>query len=442
MFKKNVEYIIYKYKFLWVREKKMGLSENKNSIKSSDLINENEFIKFIDESGKWKELLLDIIEKNSELKAENDRLKEISKAIPFIAHDVNNILSPVLNCIEIIEKQKLTKKDLNKNLSIMKLCTEDGLYITNKIKKIIKGCMNEDEKETFLIDDLIDDVIRIQECKLEKLALEKNKKITLVKEADSGVRVKGSAPLIRDIISNIIKNAIDSIENEGKISIATKKKDDKAVIKITDTGKGMTEETKNKIFEPFFTTKGEEGLGIGLSMAKKIIMCHHGNMRVISRINHGTSFIIELPECTKAEMKKSEKKSEKKAVSQNSVKFIGNILLIDDNQQVAKVISDLLKSVTDCNVISSDGNDVEEIIDKNPINIVLCDYSMPDRTGLEIAKVIKNRNVNIYFCLLTGFTGKFKKEKIENIDYVLNKPINTNQINQMFSDYSSKIKKS
>lgn len=410
----------------------MGFLEGEKNNKSSDLSEERDLINFIEQSGKYKEQLLGIIQKNAELKAENNKLKEVSKVIPRITHDINNLLSPILSCVELIEKEELDSEVLNKNLNIIKLCSQDGLYLTSKIKTIIKGCISEKEKEVFLIDDLIDDVINFQKSKLET---EKNKKITFMNQSNSGAIIKASAPLLRDIINNIINNAIDSIGTEGKITVLTKIKNANVVIKITDTGKGMTEEIKNKIFDPFFTTKGEKGLGVGLSMAKKIIMCHNGSMKVISKVDYGTSFIIELPQYTIPDVKNIEKS----LIDQKNIKFCGNILLIDDNKQVASVVGDLLKSITNCKIISSEGYDVEEIVEKNIIDIVLCDYSMPDRSGLDIAKIIKDKNKNIYFCLLTGLIGKFKNGKINNVDYILNKPVNIKQINEMLIDYSIKI---
>ena len=95
---------------------------------------------------------------------------------------------------------------------------------------------------------------------------------------------------------NILSNAIQAIKGEGTIAIKTYTDDDYAVIRIKDSGSGMTEEVKTHIFEPFFTTKDVgEGTGLGLSISYGIIEKHKGKIEVDSQPGVGTEFIIRIP---------------------------------------------------------------------------------------------------------------------------------------------------
>jgi signal transduction histidine kinase len=113
----------------------------------------------------------------------------------------------------------------------------------------------------------------------------------------------GSVPLVKcrhgeinQVFMNILSNAADAIAGEGLITVKTYAEGANVFIRITDTGKGMNEETQRRIFEPFFTTKDVgEGTGLGLNITFKIIQNHGGDIDVQSKVGHGSSFTIRLP---------------------------------------------------------------------------------------------------------------------------------------------------
>jgi signal transduction histidine kinase len=101
---------------------------------------------------------------------------------------------------------------------------------------------------------------------------------------------------IHQVFLNILSNAVQAIENSGSIIINTKIEENSAIITISDTGMGITEENLLNIFDPFFTTKEPgKGTGLGLSIAKNIITHHKGTISCTSKINQGTEFQIKLP---------------------------------------------------------------------------------------------------------------------------------------------------
>ncbi len=101
---------------------------------------------------------------------------------------------------------------------------------------------------------------------------------------------------IKRVIINIIDNAIQAMENKGVINVVLDFDilDNKALISISDTGPGIKDEDKDKLFEPYFSTK-KNGMGLGLTIAKRIIMEHKGNIKVKDNKPRGSIFSIELP---------------------------------------------------------------------------------------------------------------------------------------------------
>ncbi len=95
---------------------------------------------------------------------------------------------------------------------------------------------------------------------------------------------------------NIISNAVDSIQHDGRIIISTSQIDEFAVVAIEDTGSGIPQEVRSKIYDPFFTTKEiGKGVGLGLSITYAIIEEHQGTIEFESEVGKGTKFIITLP---------------------------------------------------------------------------------------------------------------------------------------------------
>ncbi|MDE5826711.1 MAG: GHKL domain-containing protein, partial [Duncaniella sp.] len=105
-----------------------------------------------------------------------------------------------------------------------------------------------------------------------------------------------SPPLTEWVMENLIKNAVDAMEGSGSITITIRSEKNKAVIEISDTGKGIARKNQKAIFNPGFTTKSR-GWGLGLTLTKRIIEDYHGGLIYVkkSELGVGTTFAIELP---------------------------------------------------------------------------------------------------------------------------------------------------
>ena len=100
---------------------------------------------------------------------------------------------------------------------------------------------------------------------------------------------------LREVLVNMVFNAIDAMPEGGTLTLSTRTVNESVVIKVVDTGVGMYPEVRSRIFDPFFTTKGKAGLGLGLAVSFGIIRRHGGNIEVESQYGSGTEFRITLP---------------------------------------------------------------------------------------------------------------------------------------------------
>lgn len=139
------------------------------------------------------------------------------------------------------------------------------------------------------LNGVVEDLLEFVRFELEQAEIE------LITDFDTALpQIKLDARYLKQALLNLAKNAIAAMPDGGMLRVSTQTRGDQVLLRISDNGTGMSEETRNKIFEPYFTTK-DFGSGIGLTLVYKVIKEHMGDISVISREGHGTTFTITLP---------------------------------------------------------------------------------------------------------------------------------------------------
>lgn len=359
---------------------------------------------------------------------QNEKLRAMGEMAAGITHDINNILTPILGSVLLLKDKTVDKQSL-KLLSVIELCSFDGMNITKRVKRLTKKSNNNDF-ETFNIDTVISDAIDLTRSKWLTESIFKGININIIKSLKSNASIEGNITEIREVFINIITNAIDAMPKGGTIEAITRNKSNSVIIEINDNGMGMNKEIQKKIIEPFFTTKGNNGSGLGLSISYNIIISHKGAMKIESEENVGTSFIVKLPTC--GPIIKCQNR-----VSSNDINFDGNVLVIDDQQQIRNVVSSMIKSITKCKIKTCGCEDLDSELKRRKYDIIVCDFTMPSINGLQVAQKVKALNKGTYFCLMTGWVGSFEDKEMVNVDFVLNKPINKESLKQMIFAYTT-----
>ena len=225
------------------------------------------------------------------ISAKMSSLGEISSSI---AHEVNNPLSVIIGRAELTA-MKLEQKDLAKSeiISDLKKISETGHKITKLIKslKTYSRSMTTDPFESCAIKDVISESLEMLEFNL------KQKSINIRVHSEANLIVNAHPHSLSHAMVNIIKNAIDAIEDlpDRWIEIKTLHHEDYVDIQVTDSGPGIDKNVLNKIMLPFFTTKPlGKGTGLGLSITKKIIEEHKGFL-IYDHESINTRFVVRLP---------------------------------------------------------------------------------------------------------------------------------------------------
>jgi len=233
----------------------------------------------------------------------SEKLAGIGTLAAGVAHEINNPLASVASCAEgLINRMDnvdfKTKDDKEVFPDYLKtICDE-----TYRCKSIISKLLDFSRRQVPVfgkvdINGLVSDVVKMimRQKELEKLSIELNLN-------SEPIVIYGDSNQLKQVTINIIMNAIDAIENGGKIKISTSKSNDCAQIMFEDTGCGITSEDLDKVFEPFFSNKSPgKGTGLGLSICYGIIEEHNGKILVSSNgPGKGAIFTVTLPIHNKA----------------------------------------------------------------------------------------------------------------------------------------------
>lgn len=226
-----------------------------------------------------------------------EKLISLGKLAAETAHQVNSPLGAVMGRIQLVLKNldKLDSEMLRKNLKQMMTGCD---HIRTAIGSLLDYSRRVVIKKQVDINSIIEDALIMMSPRLmmEKISVHKSLTENLPKILEIG------GELIHVLVS-IISNAIDAMDKGGRIEVTTDiDKDseinsgDRVRVTIIDTGQGISEQNIERIFTPFFTTKDKgKGTGLGLPIVKRIVSLHKGDIKVLSKINEGTSFILSFP---------------------------------------------------------------------------------------------------------------------------------------------------
>ena len=218
---------------------------------------------------------------------QSEKLAALGRLAAGIAHEVNNPLQPILNCLE----------DAIEDLQANQPIDPQGLRIAEQEVQRIKGIVSRlldfarpstAEKLPIDLHALVNEVIVLTRRQMKQAG------ITIELRLEPVQPIVGTPAQLKQVLLNLMLNAAESMPEGGVLQIEVYPQSDGATLAITDTGTGMDEDMLEHIFEPFYSTKGD-GTGLGLSVTYGIIKGHGGDIRVESEIGKGSRFIVWLP---------------------------------------------------------------------------------------------------------------------------------------------------
>ena len=339
----------------------------------------------------------------------SQRLESIGTLAGGIAHDLNNILRPIMLSIYLL-KEMSDAPEMTKILNTIEESAKRGTDIVRQVLSFARGM--EGEKIEVQLKHSIMEVENIINCTFPK-----NIRL-LISVPDDTSTVLADPAQVHQILLNLCVNARDAMPNGGNLTISLENRmlDEQYAamnvqakagryvqISVTDSGTGMPPGIIDKIFEPFFTTKAmNTGTGLGLSTVMAIVKSHHGIINVYSEPGKGTTFKVYLPAMSLASETQKEK-SEEAALPRGSGEMI---LLVDDEASILDITSQTLQSSGYRVLTATDGAEAMAVYvqHKSEIAIVLTDMMMPIMDGQATIHALMRINPAIKIVAASGLS--------------------------------------
>jgi signal transduction histidine kinase/CheY-like chemotaxis protein len=378
------------------------------------------------------EILLDKVRGEDE--AKND-------FIALLAHELRNPLAPLLSSLELV---RLTEAD-------------------QRTKSAVNAMRGRVRTMARLLDDLLD-LSRIERRSLS-LAIERADLVAIAGRAaetaeplwkerrqrftarfpDSPLEIEGDPVRLEQVIVNLLTNASKYTGAGGQVTLALGREDGCATISVADTGVGILPEMLPQIFAPF--SQGEPGkriggLGIGLALSRELVGMHHGSIEAKSDgLDRGSEFIVRLPlSAGGAAAPRRDRARELKRLAPASPL---SILIIDDNRAAADALAALLAHVGHAVETAYDGvSGVKKAARGRPAAVIL-DIGLPDLSGYEVARELKEAGLEAPLIALTGFGQAEDRRKAlaAGFSYHLVKPVGLADLEPVLREIAKKKKR-
>jgi signal transduction histidine kinase/CheY-like chemotaxis protein len=376
-----------------------------------------------------------------------EKLSALGELASGVAHDFNNTLAGILGRAQLIQRTNDPEK-ISRGLNIIIKTAEDGAKTVKRIQDFARQRRDHDF-EPVSIDQILLDVSEITRPRWKDRAEAANVQISLDLQIRSKAKVMGDESELREVLVNMVFNAVDAMPEGGQLTLGAFDIDDSVVIMIADTGSGMPAEVKSRIFDPFFTTKGKAGMGLGLAVSFGIIRRHEGSVQVDSEVGVGTKFMISLP---KAEVTEEANISEAELAKPQSTPshstnitrtFDENqpkILVVDDEEPVRELLRDLLEH-EGCRVYMAPGSrEALGLFEVHQFDGIFTDVGMPGMSGWELSHAIRERKKQIPIAVVTGWGEAVgsDEQKEAGVDWVIAKPFRAEKISEIAQEMSRK----
>ena len=334
-----------------------------------------------------------------------------------VAHNINNRLTPVLGWTEMLQErlsadEAIAGDELKHALTVIHQGASDSVETVRRLQEYSRPARVKGP-EAVQLRDVLEQLLALTRPQWDNEAARRGIRYEIDLKADPAPAVLAVASEVREALLNILENALTAMPQGGRLTLHVRGEDERAIVSISDTGKGMNPEVQRLAFEPFFTTRSTEGgTGLGLSLAQEIVQRYRGTIALSSAEGVGTTFTLSFPSIT--------------AEAARTPAFLPTleplrILAVEDEPEVLDVLRAMLSAAGHTVFTAASGREALELFEHETVDLVLTDLGMPGMTGLALAEQLKRQRA-IPILLLTGWADELDAATAPSVDLVVAKP--------------------
>lgn len=386
-------------------------------------------------------LVEDVQQSFAELKAMQDRLvrgerlRVIGELSSGVAHEFNNLLTAILARIQMMGLNYLPP-EARKDLELVEKAALDAAAVVRRLQSFSRS-QRQADFTTVDMAEICRDAVDLLRPLWRKRQQSDSGRVTVQLRAEPELLVRGDPTELREVLTNIIKNALEGIREEGRITVAARRQRGQVHLAVEDDGAGIPSDVLSKVFEPFYTTKGERGTGLGLSLSRQIVEQHGGTINIDSVVGTGTRAEIRLPAAEPTvEVPQQETEDAESAQALR-------VVVVDDDPDVLKSLCTYLER-SGCQVISaSNGADGLQLAFEHNPDVVLTDVAMPRMSGIELCRRLHERLPRLPIVLMSGWASDLNHASAREAGAhdVLSKPFEMPEVTRLLASVAASRRK-
>jgi signal transduction histidine kinase len=351
--------------------------------------------------------------------ATGERLRVLGQMAAGVAHDFNNLLTSILGLTELVRLRGDVPEDVSALLERLRGCAVDGAATVRRLQGFVGTPARRAEPEAVYLDDVAREVA--------------DRNAGSFADAQAGhvlsLDLHGPDPVLgrpselREVVTNFLVNALDAMDEPGRVTLRTLERDGRSVLEVEDTGPGVPPEVRERIFEPFFSTKGGRGRGLGLAICWGLVNRMGGAIDVRSAPERGSVFALVFPPAPDARPA-ARPDTKRRAPAGGATR----VMVVDDDPLVREVLVGMLQALGHRTLEAESGPAALARLPRSRCGVVLTDYGMPGMDGLQLAREVRRRWPRLPVVLLTGLHPALPRDVGEAVTLTVGKPIGSREL--------------
>jgi signal transduction histidine kinase len=348
-----------------------------------------------------------------------ERLRALGMMASGIAHDFNNALTMVLGYGELLANHfKNDAPPRERDLfNYLIAAAQDASHVVTRLRNFYRPADQDELRVPVDVNLAIQQAIVLTAPRWRDKSRAEGVFIKVETDLGDLPPFLGHSPEFREVLTNLIFNAVDAMPKGGRLRFETQCRDGRIQVRVSDDGIGMTEEECSRCLEPFYTTKGEQGTGLGLATVYGFVQRYGGSIGIESRKGEGTAFTLTLPAFDGMHV-------DHDAADEGALRSL-RVLVVDDQEIIRQIITEMLQADGHFALPVADGAAVLRELASGGWDLVISDQSMPEMTGSELAEAMRARGIRVPVILLTGFGDEMRVRggTPPGVDLLLSKPV-------------------
>ncbi len=389
-------------------------------------VEKRESIATVVEKNRQLERALSELRKTQDQVVQQERLNALGQMVSGIVHDFNNVLMPIVGLSELLvteEDEVIGQEEIKEIVASIRSAAADAREIVRRLREFYRPDASL-EVAPVLVREMADTVLDLTEPAWKTQREADGRPVEVSLDIPEELEVMANEARLREVLTNLVLNAVDAMPEGGGIEVTGEREGKWGVIRIADSGHGMTEEVRRRCFEPFYSTKGEKGTGLGLAVCHGIIERHGGRLEIDTAVGAGTTVSVCLPLLSVGGMAEERLRSPAHETAAPLDHHL-NVLVIDDDRGPRRILSRFLTRGGHTVVTAASGSEGIERLKHGEFDLVVTDRAMPEMNGDQVASEVKRQWPDLPVILLTGFGDIMhcSGEIPSNVDEVVGKPV-------------------